>query len=137
MRSVFNAYLCVKAIAAGKRERNALALLQAGNHSKQVVGAGIALVAEHAHQALRVLFHFFGQGLKPNCCVHVVTQKHFAGFEIVAEKRADRLAEQANPKLRITLGACLDGILEISGQWPRASAVRTFRAAIVSRFSNH
>ena len=76
MQGALNAYSCVKAIVAGKRERNAFALLQAGNHSKQVVSTGIALVAEHTHQALRVLFHFLGKGLKPNCRVHVVTQQH-------------------------------------------------------------
>ncbi len=65
MHCGLNDYLRVKAFIACQRKENAFALLQAGNHGQQIIGARIALVAEHAHQAFRVLLHFRSKGFKP------------------------------------------------------------------------
>ena len=49
-------------VIAGQWQLQVLALFQAGNHIKQVFGAGVALGNERAQQAIRDFLHVLGKG---------------------------------------------------------------------------
>ena len=56
---------------------HALALLQVGNHVKEVPGLRVAFRTQHPHQTFRVLPGQRAECLKANRSVDVTLQRHF------------------------------------------------------------
>jgi len=79
----------VKTASLGYCKRYTLTLLETRHHCQQIVRPRIALGAQHAHQALRILLDVLGQGVKANGRVHVVPQQQFTKAGLAWDRAAD------------------------------------------------
>lgn len=81
-------------------KRHTLMGLQVGDYSEEVARAWIALVAQHADQALRALVQLCPQRFEADGRVHVIAQKQLPGFQIIVQERIECLFEECGKNLQ-------------------------------------
>jgi hypothetical protein len=86
-------------------EAHAFRLLQIDNDLKQVASLGVAVGAEHPHQAFRRALGNAAQFGKTNRGVDEIAKNDLPGFHVAGKKVFDSFAEERLAKARIVLHA--------------------------------
>src|SRR5215510_1252875 len=97
-------------------EVHALALLQVGNHVKEVPSLRVALRTQHPHQTFHVLPGQHAECLKANRGIDIITQNGFTGICVPGKEAVEGLSQESLAKRAVFLSSYFDGFLEIACQ---------------------